>query len=266
MNASDPWAHTAPLPRSPYQDPYGGGAYGSQPYGDPRYGSPPSGGGPDPAGEEAKRRLSPLGIAGMVGAIVISIGLMAVLLRPVFASKSTATPNLPGLLDQPPAATLAPQSDPEIPVPTESPSATPSPTRSAAPTPRQAAGNAQVEDAVVALVNGVRRKAKCDPVRNDRRLREAARQHSADMAAGGFLSSTGSDGSSAADRMRAAGHDDPLSENLARGPESARDVVARWLDSREQRRNILDCDARSVGVGVVVSVDGTPYWTQDFGQ
>jgi uncharacterized protein YkwD len=199
---------------------------------------------------------------GTACAIVISIGLVVVLLSPVFSGTPTKTgaPNLPGLLEQPPGATLAPQPDPQVPVPTDTASAP------ASPTPTQAApGNAAVEDAVVALVNGVRRRVRCDPLQNDRRLRQAARQHSGDMAAGNFLSHTGSDGSSAADRMAAAGYDRPLSENLARGFGSARDVVQGWLDSREQRQNLLDCDARAIGVGVAVGADGRPYWTQDFG-
>jgi uncharacterized protein YkwD len=126
-------------------------------------------------------------------------------------------------------------------------------------------GNAAAENAVIALVNAERKKARCKPVVTDGRLRNAARQHSADMAVGGFLSHRGSDGSSAGDRMRQAGYDDPLSENLARGFTSAKDVIRAWLRSRE-RGNIVDCDAKAIGVGVAVSADGTPYWTQDFGR
>jgi uncharacterized protein YkwD len=257
IHATDPWAHTAPLDVDAYQYP--------EPY--PGY--------PEPYDEDPNvppgrgRRMRPLAVLGTICAIVISIGLVVVLLAQGFAGKPTSTgaPNLPGLLEQPPAATLPPQAAPEVPVPSDTPSASPEPTLSAQPTPtRAAAGNAAVEDAVVALVNGLRRKARCDAVQNDPRLRQAARQHSADMAAGGFLSHTGSDGSSAADRMRGAGYDAPLSENLARGFGSARDVVQGWLDSREQRQNILNCDAQAIGVGVVVGADGRPYWTQDFGR
>jgi uncharacterized protein YkwD len=260
MRPTDPWARTAPLDADPYLNrPYPRGPYRNPaPYDEDLDDAPP-----------ARRRMHPLAIAGMICAIVISVGLVVVLLSPMFADKpaSTGAPNLPGLLEQPPAATLAPQPAPEVPTDTATPSATPQPSLSAQPTSTEAAtGNAAVEDAVVAFVNGVRRQANCDPVRNDRRLRQAARQHSADMAAGGFLSHTGSDGSSAADRMKAAGYGDPLSENLARGFGSARDVVKGWLESREQRQNMLDCDAQSVGVGVAVDARGTPYWTQDFGR
>jgi uncharacterized protein YkwD len=124
-----------------------------------------------------------------------------------------------------------------------------------------------VENQVIELVNKERKKrGDCDPVRGDDSLRDAARAHSADMAAGGFLNHKGSDGSSPDDRMQAAGYDDPLSENLARGFESAKDVMKGWMNSKNQRKNILDCDARSIGVGVAVASDGTPYWTQNFGR
>ncbi|MGC9666309.1 CAP domain-containing protein [Planosporangium sp. 12N6] len=292
---SDPWAHTAPLPaahpgparRGPYDDRTQ--AYDDDPTEryydtDPYYGGRPYAGPPpgpwayeetyddEPApAPGARRRMGPLAITGMVCAIVISIGLVTVLLGPVFAGRSddNAKPNLPGLLDQPPAATLAPQATPEIPVPTESPDATPTPTPSPTPSAtggRVAVGNTAVEDAAVALVNGLRRRTKCDPVRTDPRLRTSAREHSADMAANGFLGQTGSDRSSAADRMRAAGYHDPLSENVARGAGSARDVVQAWLDNKQSRQRMLDCDARAIGVGVAVSADGTPYWTQDLGK
>jgi uncharacterized protein YkwD len=224
------------------------------------------------AGEEipgAQRRMSPLAIAGTVGAIVVSIGLALALLSPVFAGRTGnngKAPTLPGVLEDPGPAPSAPAAQTP---PAETPPDLPSepPTSSPDPTAGVATGNTGVENAVVQLVNNERRKRKkCDPVRNDGRLRDAARQHSADMAAGGFLRHNGSDGSSPDDRMQAAGYDDPLSENLARGFRSARDVVNAWMDSREQRGNILDCDARSIGVGVAVAADGTPYWTQNFGQ
>jgi uncharacterized protein YkwD len=214
---------------------------------------------------DANRGMKPLAIAGTVAAILISFGLVVVLLSPVFGNRSTATgrPVLPGVID-PSAGTLAPEPAPEVSV--ESPTDEPSPSGSAQPSQRAAAGNAAAENAVVALVNAERRRARCEPVRNDRRLRDAARRHSADMAAGNFLNHTGSDGSSADDRMRAAGYDDPLSENLARGFTSSRAVMKAWLGSREQQRNILDCDAKAIGVGVAVGADGTPYWTQNFGR
>jgi uncharacterized protein YkwD len=213
--------------------------------------------------------MGPLAIAGTIAAILISIGLVLALLSPVFSGKQTATttPHLPGVLDNPTAGALPAQPAPEVPVETPSPDPTPStePT-TAPPSAPPAAGNAAIENAVVSLVNAARRKTKCAPVRVNAQLRDAARRHSADMAAGGFLSHKGSDGSSADDRMQEAGFDDPLSENVAKGFTSAQGVVKAWLNSRNDRKGIEDCDAGSIGVGVVVSDDGTPYWTQDLGE
>jgi uncharacterized protein YkwD len=208
--------------------------------------------------------MGPLAITGMVAAIIISIGLVLALLSPAFSGKSSkdAAPNLPGVIDQLPTSNAGAQPAPQI--PTDEPSPTPTATPSRRTT--AAVGDTAAENAVVAFVNAERRKARCKPVRVDGGLRNAARQHSADMAAGGFLSHNGSDGSSAADRMRAAGVDHPLSEDVARGFTSAGDVVQAWLRNRNDRDNIVDCDAKVVGVGVAVSADGTPYWTQDFGR
>jgi uncharacterized protein YkwD len=220
--------------------------------------------------ERPARKMSPIAITGMVAAILISLGLAVSLLSPAFSGQPLSkAPNLPGVIEEPGSgapAVPAPtdQAEPPVAPPSDAPTASAEPTPT--PTGNAATGNAAAENAVVALVNRERRKAKCDPVTNDDRLRTAARQHSADMAAGGFLRHRGSDGSSADDRMRAAGYGAPLSENLARGFRSARDVTNGWLGSREQRDNILDCDARAVGVGVSVAADGTPYWTQVFGQ
>jgi uncharacterized protein YkwD len=211
------------------------------------------------------QRMRPIAISGMVAAILISIGLILALLSPALSGKPSAktTPNLPGVLDTLPAGTLAPQPAPQVPTDSPEPSGDQPPTPTAAP---QADGNAAAETAVVTLVNNERRAARCDPVRVDPRLADAARQHSIDMATGGFLNHEGSDGSSANDRMRAAGFNAPLSETIARGFKSSRDVVRAWLRSRADRARIVDCDAGSVGVSVVVASDGTPYWTQNFGR
>ncbi|MDT4986740.1 MAG: hypothetical protein QOI74_834 [Micromonosporaceae bacterium] len=220
---------------------------------------------PGPSGRRtAGQRMRPIAISGTIAAILISIGLILALLSPALSGKTSArTPNLPGVLDTPPVGTLAPQPAPQVPVDSPEPSGEQSAPPTTAP---PADGNAAAENAVVTLVNNERRAARCDPVQVDPRLAEAARQHSIDMATGGFLSHQGSDGSSANDRMRAAGFNAPLSETIARGFTSSRDVVRAWLRSRADRSRIVDCDAGSVGVSVVVANDGTPYWTQNFGQ
>jgi uncharacterized protein YkwD len=39
-----------------------------------------------------------------------------------------------------------------------------------------------------------------------------------------------------------------------------------WMNSPGHRANILNCSARSIGVGVVYAKNGTPYYTQVFGR
>jgi uncharacterized protein YkwD len=263
--AADPWAHTAPV----YDGPP---VYADEPTYQPGYRGAPDDGYDDygPPGEAPTgRKMSPIAIAGMIAAVLISLGLIFALLSPALTGKRTGngSPNLPGVLDPTPAGTAAPQvAAPEVPTDSASPTESPSASASASASATAATGNVAVENAVVALVNAERKKAKCDPVRVDGRLRTAARRHSTDMATRNFLSHQGSDGSSADDRMRQAGFDDPLSEDVARGFTSAKDVVRAWLRSGRDRKNIDDCDATAVGVGVAVGADGTPYWTQDFGQ
>ena len=47
------------------------------------------------------------------------------------------------------------------------------------------------------------------------------------------------------------------------GSGAAAAVMQAWLDSPGHRRNILDCDLVTIGVGY--TADGS-YWTQDFGR
>ncbi|MGD9525642.1 MAG: CAP domain-containing protein [Pseudonocardia sp.] len=185
------------------------------------------------------------------------------------AGASTAPPTIP-----PPTGSTVPTATPDA-THDAAPDATsrPRPTRTA---PRAAAPSRSrttvapaprgdgVARQVLALVNAERTDAGCDPVVLDDRLTAAAGRHSRDMAAGDFLSHTGSDGDSFADRIRAAGHPSPRSENIAAGQESAESVVEAWMDSAGHRENILDCSARSMGVGRASGGSLGVYWTQDF--
>jgi len=181
-----------------------------------------------------------------------------------------ATPGLPGSpAASSPAATAAHPTTPTTTSPaaaaTTRPPATSAPSR---PTPSPTRATSQVErleDEVTALVNQERAKAGCGPVRTDERLRTAARGHSADMAANNYFSHTGRDGSSPGDRARRAGYTQWIGENIAYGYRTPTDVMRGWMDSSGHRRNILNCSARAIGVGLAYNPRGTPYWTQMFG-
>ncbi|WP_091554302.1 CAP domain-containing protein [Micromonospora pattaloongensis] len=156
-----------------------------------------------------------------------------------------------------PSSRRAPRSAPSPAAP--SPAAPP---RAAASAARAADG---VEEQVVALVNRERSANGCGAVTLQPQLAEAARLHSADQAATGTMSHTGSDGSSPWDRAERAGYARAIGENVAAGYRSADAVMAGWMDSPGHRANILNCDARAIGVGRAAADDGTPYWTQMFG-
>ncbi|MFD3996017.1 CAP domain-containing protein [Streptomyces sp. NPDC058548] len=127
------------------------------------------------------------------------------------------------------------------------------------------AWRARVEDAVVVLVNERRRRAGLAPLTVDERLRTAARRHSAAMAAQGFFAHVAPDGSTPAQRMRAAGHPQPAAENLAKGQRTAHEVVHAWWNSPGHRKNLLLPEIRTIGVGVRHGAPDGPWWTQNFG-
>ena len=115
------------------------------------------------------------------------------------------------------------------------------------------------------LTNAQRTAKGCPAVKVDARLVTAARNHSTYMARTGTFSHTGSGRSSFSARVKAAGYARPASENIAWGQRSGAAVVDAWMKSPGHRANILNCQARTVGVGAVYAANGTPYYTQDFG-
>ncbi|WP_240152187.1 CAP domain-containing protein [Streptomyces mobaraensis] len=117
---------------------------------------------------------------------------------------------------------------------------------------------------VVALVNAERAKAGCRPLHTDARLTSLAQSMSEDMARRGFFDHTDPDGRSPWDRAARHGVRNLGGENIARGHADAHAVVDAWMRSSGHRQNILNCDYRTLGVGVQQGAGG-PWWTQDFG-
>ncbi|WP_181871549.1 CAP domain-containing protein [Sphaerisporangium album] len=122
----------------------------------------------------------------------------------------------------------------------------------------------QLEAAAVALTNEERTRKGCAPLRLDPRLARAARAHSRDMAERGYFGHTSPDGASPWDRMARAGYSNSAAENIARGYASAEETVRSWMANSGHRRNILNCQIKTVGVGVAYG-SGDIWWTQDFG-
>ena len=118
------------------------------------------------------------------------------------------------------------------------------------------------EDEVVDFVNGERAKTGCDPLTMDPKLAQAAQDHSTDMAERDYFDHTTPEGLTFADRIVNAGYPTPGAENIAVGQQNAEDVMDAWMNSDGHRANILNCDLKTIGVGL--AEDGM-YWTQDFG-
>lgn len=56
-----------------------------------------------------------------------------------------------------------------------------------------------------------------------------------------------------------------MSENVAMGYASPTAVMDGWMNSQGHRTNILNCDAKAIGVGIAANSAGRLYWTQMFG-
>lgn len=176
-------------------------------------------------------------------------------------SPTAPTPRL-SLTTRPPAPLVT------APAPTRSPApgtaGAPSPTSTAAsgaPPPR-----AGVAHQIVALVNTERTRAGCAAVSTNAALQRAAQEHSDDMATRGYFSHTSPDGSTFADRIRAAGYrGGAIGENIAAGQRSAQEVMRGWMASPGHRANILNCAYRDIGVGYATGGPYGTYWTQTFG-
>jgi uncharacterized protein YkwD len=118
---------------------------------------------------------------------------------------------------------------------------------------------------VVALTNQQRVQHGCKAVVVSPSLTRAAVGHSAWMARTSNFSHTGAGNSSFSQRVKAAGYARPLGENIAFGYGTGVEVVKAWMKSPGHRANILNCRAKTIGVGVAYTPDGTPYQTQEFG-
>ncbi|UUU30627.1 CAP domain-containing protein [Streptomyces sp. CA-210063] len=130
--------------------------------------------------------------------------------------------------------------------------------------PAELSSETRAEAAVLLLVNEERAKAGCSPVAADSDLAKLAEAFSEDMALRGFFDHTNPDGEDPWDRAAAFGIIGLGGENIARGQATAEAVMEAWMNSPGHKANILNCDFKTLGVGVHMG-DGGPWWTQDFG-
>ncbi|WP_406209683.1 sigma-70 family RNA polymerase sigma factor [Streptomyces sp. NBC_01017] len=150
---------------------------------------------------------------------------------------------------------------PKAPPSTQQP-AVPAPAPESAPDNGGASGE---EGQVIALVNKERTAAGCGPVTSSAQLAGAAVNHSNDMAERGFFDHVSPDGTDPGDRITAAGYKwSTYGENIARGQQTAAEVMDGWMNSPGHRANILNCSFKEIGIGIHDGAGG-PWWTQAFG-
>ncbi|MGY3204279.1 CAP domain-containing protein [Streptomyces sp. TE5632] len=184
------------------------------------------------------------------------------------------SPSVPSAEQSKTPETKAPEKAPEQQKPAVTPSEKPetTPPRKTAPEPEKQTPSSPVtvsEEAaagaqVLQLVNQERAKVGCSPVAANSALTGLAAAFSQDMAERGFFDHTDPDGDTPWDRAKAAGIADLGGENIARGQATAAAVMEAWMDSPGHKANILNCDFKTLGVGVHFGPGG-PWWTQNFG-
>lgn len=175
------------------------------------------------------------------------------LTEPIPAPATTTTTTEPA----PPPTTRPPEppGPPGPPQPTPPTSAPPA-TQPPAPPPASTSSDA------ITLTNQERANAGLASLSSNGALNNAAAAHSADQAARNQMTHTGSNGSNAGDRIRAAGYQPATwGENVAAGYTSASSVVAGWMGSSGHRANILNPAFTQIGVASATAANGTRYWT-----
>jgi uncharacterized protein YkwD len=89
-------------------------------------------------------------------------------------------------------------------------------------------------------------------LRSNASLDRSALSHSQDMVANNYLAHADRNGNRAQDRVRAARITNcGIGENIAKGQKSVEEVVAAWMASPGHRRNMLNRDYVSYGIGRV---------------
>ena len=123
------------------------------------------------------------------------------------------------------------------------------------------ARGAAYEKTLLRLHNKERRKRGKSRFRFNSALRRAAKDYALVMEQNDHFSHTGPDGSSADDRIRAAGYTgNATGENIAFGFTSARAVFRGWMRSPGHRRNIRRGFFNQIGFG-----KSGVFWVTNFG-
>ncbi len=114
---------------------------------------------------------------------------------------------------------------------------------------------------VVELINHERAMVGLPPVEINATLMNEAGRFSDVQAAMGTLSHIGLDGTTAGQRLTAAGYAWwSYGENLAAGQQTPEELVAAWMASPGHRANILHLRATEIGIGHTFRNDDPSYY------
>jgi len=119
-----------------------------------------------------------------------------------------------------------------------------------------------IEKAVIDLTNAEREKAGLAPYKIDKKLVASARAKANDMATNNYFAHNSPTYGSAGDQLGQFGVSfSGWGENIAKGHQSAEQVVSEWMNSPGHKENILNPKMTHIGVGY--DSNGN-YWTQQF--
>lgn len=124
------------------------------------------------------------------------------------------------------------------------------------------AGLSDLEAKVIELTNNERKKNGLAALQIDTNLSNVARKKSIDMQQNNYFSHTSPTYGSPFDMMRDFGVTyKTAGENIAKGQQTAEQVVNAWMNSEGHRKNILNGQFTHIGVGFG---ENGAYWTQMF--
>jgi len=125
-----------------------------------------------------------------------------------------------------------------------------------------------IATAWLSRINELRLDEGLPPYHRSNQLTSAAQRHADDMAQNQLSSSTGSDGSSTADRIAATGYTawtrtaggTVTRERFSIGSASIDDALDFFLETADRREVILGTDYREIGIGAATGTDGRSYY------
>jgi uncharacterized protein YkwD len=124
------------------------------------------------------------------------------------------------------------------------------------------ADNRRLNDGVVANIYTIQHQAGCDnDLQISPQLRQAAQWHVGDLMANrNLVGDIGSDGSTPADRARAAAYDGTVAETVAVNPAIAIngvEILRQWYYNQEDMAIMSNCANAEIGVWSENSIDRT---------